>query len=154
MLIDLDNIVQFSIPMDEFKGNWLFTDENNIPASEEHQDQIRILTTEAAEFLWNFEMSSVLVCSEENYKDITVFDSQYSNQKKIKIYLYDLGIPFKQKVFMPMQPHTGFVLTWKMVIKYAHTLFSASDQAVWDKTLNWKLEYHHDGEFAFGKNVI
>lgn len=53
-----------------------------------------------------------------------------------------------------MQPDTAFVLTWKMVIKYAHRLFWGCDLTVWDKTLNWKLEFHHDGEFTFGKDLI
>ena len=53
-----------------------------------------------------------------------------------------------------MQPNFGFLLTWKMVIKYSHNLFSGCDQSVWDKTLNWRLEYHHDGLFTYGKDYI
>jgi hypothetical protein len=68
--------------------------------------------------------------------------------------IYNLGIPFSQKVYIAQQPDTAFVLTWKMVIKYSHRLFWANDQTVWDKTLNWKLEFHHDGEFTFGKDLI
>jgi hypothetical protein len=68
--------------------------------------------------------------------------------------LYNLGIPFGQKVFISQNPDIGFVLTWKMVIKYSHRLFWANDQTVWDKTMNWKLEFHHDGEFTFGKDLI
>ena len=33
-------------------------------------------------------------------------------------------------------------------------MFFAHDQAVWDNSLNWKLEFHHDGEFTFGKDLI
>ncbi len=154
MEIELDNIEQFSIPLTEFIGKWIFTDENGDLASKEHQDQIWVLTKEAAQFLWNSESKFGIICSEKYFKNISVFDSRFSNNKEVKKYLYNLGIPFKQKVFISMQPDFGFVLTWKMVIKYSHNLFWANDQTVWDKTLNWKMEFHHDGEFTYGKDYI
>ena len=154
MNISLENIEDFNVPLDNYISKWIFTDENNNLASQEHQDQIFPLTKEAANFLWKYEMNIGISSSEKYYKTVTTFNSNFSNQETIKKYLYSLGIPFKQKVYILMQPDTAFILTWKMVIKYSHRLFFANDQAVWDKTLNWKLEFHHDGEFTFGKDLI
>ncbi len=154
MNINLENIEKFTVPLNEFIGNWIFTDENKNLASKEHQDQISILTKEAANFLWKAESDFGAVCTKKYFKTISIFDSRLCDDKQIKKYLYKLGIPFRHRVFIAMQPDFGFVLTWKMVIKYSNRLFFANDQTVWDKTHNWKLEFHHDGEFTFGKDYI
>lgn len=154
MKVSLDNIEAFKIPLDDYISKWLFTDENDQLASKEHQDQIFPLTEEAANFLWEYEGRIRVFSSEKYFKHISTFDSSASTQQEIKKYLYNLGIPFSQKVFISQQPNAGFVLTWKMVIKYAHNLFWANDQTVWDRTWNWKLEFHHDGVFTFGKDLI
>lgn len=154
MSISLENIEQYTIPFKNFISNWIFTDENDEPASIEHQDQISILTKEAANFLWNYEIKLAISSSEKYFKNVSKFNSEFSNQKSIKKYLFNLGIPFNQKVYIAHQPDTAFILTWKMVIKYSHRLFFAHDQIVSDRTLNWMLEFHHDGEFTFGKDLI
>lgn len=154
MNVSLDNIEEFKVPLNEYISKWLFTDENDQLASIEHQDQIFLLTKEAANFLWDYETKLGIQCSHKYYKTVTTYNSSFDEGQTIKKYLYNLGIPFSQKVFIAQQPDIGFVLTWKMVIKYAHRLFWANDQIVWDKSLNWKLEFHHDGEFTFGKDMI
>jgi hypothetical protein len=154
MKITLENIEQFSVPLEEYGPRWLFTDEERQLASTEHQDQIFPLKEEAAQFLWNYEHLLGLESSDRFFKTVSVFNSELADQQTISKYLYNLGIAFDHKVFIADQPKTGFVLTWKMVIKYAHRLFWAKDQIVWDKTLNWRLEFHHDGEFRFGKDLI
>jgi len=154
MTLSLDNIEEFKVPWDNYISKWIFTDEDDQLASKEHQDQIFPLTKEAANFLWDYEMKLGIESSDKFYKTVTTFNSEFSVHQTIKKYLYNLGIPFSHKVFIAQQPDTAFVLTWKMLIKYAHNLFFANDQSVWDKTLNWKLEFHHDGEFTFGKDLI
>jgi hypothetical protein len=154
MTISLDNIEEFKVPLEAYIAKWIFTDENDQLASNEHQDQISLLTKEASKFLWEYESMLGIICSSKYFKSITTFNSEYSDQQAIKKYLFNLGIPFSQKVFIAQDPDAAFVLTWKMVIKYSHRLFWANDQTVWDKTLNWKLEFHHDGEFTFGEDLI
>jgi hypothetical protein len=118
MKITLDNIEQFSVSLDDYIAKWIFTDEIGELASDEHKDQIFPLTEQAAKFLWDFDLQLGIHCTEKYFKTITTFDSSSADQTTIKKYLYNLGIPFSQKVFIAMQPHLGFVLTWKMVIKY------------------------------------
>jgi hypothetical protein len=152
--MELENIEEYSVPLDEYISKWFFEDEDEALASEEHKDQIFPLTKDAANFLWELEMNSPIYCSTKFFKTLTKFDSQFSEKKAIKKFLYNIGIPFNHKVYISHQPDTGFVLTWKMVIKYSHNLFGPNDQIVSDKSMNWKLEYHHDGEFTFGNDLI
>lgn len=154
MTISLYNLEEFKVPLENYISKWIFTDEKNELASKKHQDQIFPLTKEAASFLWDYEMKLGIQCSEKYFKKVTTFNSQFSNQRTIKKYLYNLGIPFDQKVFIAQQPEIAFLLTWKMVIKYSHNLFFANDQIVRDRTLNWQLEFHHEGVFSFGKDLI
>lgn len=154
MTVSLDNIEEFTVPFHDYISKWIFTDENYQLASMEHQDQIFPLTKEAAKFLWDYEMKIGIQSSDKYYKTVKTFNSEFLEQQTIKKYLFNLGIPFSQKVFIAQQPNIAFVLTWKMVIKYSHKIFCANDQTVWDKTLNWKLEFHHDGNFTFGKDLI
>lgn len=139
--------------MSDYIRNWLFKDENGNLPSDEFRDQILILQPEAAKYLWDYELNTGIVNTEKYFNSISIFDSSASSKSDIKKYLFELGIPFERIVYIPEQPHTGYILTWKMLIKYAHQLFFLNDQAVWDKSLNWRLEYHHDGEFSFGKNL-
>jgi hypothetical protein len=152
--ITLDNLELHSVPFEDYIANYFFRDENGQMASAEHQAQIFGLTEDAAKFLWDAESDFKLVCSEKHFKTLTRFNTATSADKEIRKCLYNLGIPFRQMVFWAIQPHLGVVLTWKMVIKYAHRIFWANDQTMWDRTLNWKLEFHHDGEFIFGKDLI
>lgn len=154
MKITLQNIEHFSVPLDDYIAKWIFTNENGQLASDEHRDQLFPLTEEAAKFLWDYEMQLGLECSEKYFKTISTFDSSLADQTTIKKYLYNLGIPFSQKVFISMQPTLGFVITWKMVIKYAHNLFFGFDLVVRDRTLNWALQFNHNNIFTFGKNLI
>lgn len=153
MNISLENIEKFTVPLNESISNWIFKDEHNQLAGDTHQDQIFPLTKEASNFLWNYEKNLGIEVSEKYFKSITKFNSEFTDQQTIKKYLFNLGIPLDQKVLIAQQPDTAFVLTWKMVLKYAHNLFFG-DQVIRDKTHNWQLEFHHDGQFSFGKDLI
>lgn len=152
--ISLDNLELFAVPLDNYIAKWIFEDEDGVPASAEHKDQIFVLNNEAAELLWHYEMQTPILCTTKYFKEINTFDISGQEQQSIKKYLFNLGIPFEIKVLIAMQPHIAFVLTWKMVIKYSHNLFFAHDQVVRDKTHNWMLEFHHDGVFTFGRDLI
>ena len=119
MKFDLENIGQNSIPFMEDDGNWIFRGENDKLAPVQHQDQIKFLDNEASKFLWDFEMTLNIDCTKKSFNQIEKFDTAYKTEKEIKKDLYNLGIPFKQIVFIAIQPGFGLQLTWKMVIKYS-----------------------------------
>lgn len=153
MTISIDNIEDFVVPLDSYISNWLFTNDINELANAEDQKKIYVLTKKAANFLWNYELKPGIECSEKYYRHLSKFNSEKSEIQIIKNYLCNLGIPNNHKVFLSIQPDKAFVLTWEMVIKYAHRLFRVYDLSIWDKTLNWKLEFRHFGEFTFGKDL-
>jgi len=155
--MSLDNIEEFSIPLSEHPCKWLFEDEEeNLTLSPEFEDQIIALSPEAAKFVWNFEGSQRYIGPTDNikkyFKQYERFPFGANEEKEVKKWLYQRGIPFDRKVFYISQPDTGFVLTWKMVIKFASALFFGSDEIVWDRTLNWVVAFHHDDVFYFGKD--
>jgi hypothetical protein len=154
MELDFDNIIKFSLPLDTDTINQFFVDEDGKMPAKEHEDQIFVFKNEASKFLWDFEHKvSRLESNPKFYKTITSFNSDGKSMSEIKKYLYNLGIPFSNWVFIAEQPNLGFMLTWKMVIKYCSGLFFDDYQQIWDKTLNWKLEYNH-GQFTYGKDLI
>ena len=153
MNITFENIEQFNIPLNECVTNWIFTDDNGELPPIEHQDQITALNKEASNFLWKYE-ADLHIEPLKYYKNIRTFDGDFSDNKLIKKYLYNLGIPFDQKVFISFQPDWGYILTWKMVIKYSNKLFFAHDVSVMDFSHSWYLEFNHNDVFTFAKDYI
>lgn len=149
-MITLHNLQEHSVPLNK---DWLFTEENS-SLSTEHEDQILQLSDDAAKFLWDFELLSNIDSTNKYFKTVEVYNSTKDDTKTIKKFLYNLGIPFDQKVYMPIQPTLGFILTWKMVIKYAHNIFFGHDIVLRDNSFNWMLKFHHDEIFTFCKDFI
>jgi len=137
---------------------WKFADDNGDLPSQEFLDQIIPLSTEASNYVWNFEMSQKYLGSKflDNgyFKDGEEYDFRGKTDKEVKKWLYKRGIPFDGKVFWITHPSCGFVLTWKMLIKFWEDIFTGSDEIVWDKTLNWTLAYNHNEVFYFSKNRV
>ena len=154
MELSYENLSKYSINLDRDLIDRYFTDENGVTPNQAHRDQIFVLNGEASKYLWDFEHRIVGVeINTKFYKNILTYNVVGATDSEIKRYLYKLGIQFKQWVFIAEQPTCGFMLTWKMVIKYWSGLFFDDYQQVWDKSLNWKLVYNH-GVFTFGEDLI
>lgn len=155
--ITLDNVGDSCVPLESHPLKWKFEDEDGF-VSEAFKDQIFPLEQEAARFLWNFESTQRqlgnIAKMHLHYKETTEFYCGASSNQEVKKWLYNLGIPFDQKVFWIDQPQWGFILTWKMIINYSDDLFFGSDTVIWDRTLNWCLNYDHNDTFYFGRNRI
>jgi hypothetical protein len=154
MNISLENIKDFGEPIDFDSIQRFFIDENGSSPTLEHNDQILMFKNEASKFLWDFEHKLVMEARPKFYKNVSSFNSNNLTVSEIKKYLYNLSIPFSSWVFIAEQPSLGFMMTWKMIIKYNIGIFGDDDyQQIWDKTLNWKLEYNH-GIFTYGVDLI
>jgi len=155
--ITLDNIHTFTIPLSEHSLKWKFEDESG-QLSEEFKDQIIPLTSEASIFLWNFQNTQkylgAIPTMGKYYKEWREFSFGEHDSQKVKKWLFEREIPFDRKVFWVTQPQWGFILTWKMVIKFSDDIFLGSNELIWDRTLNWALIYDHNDVFYFGKNRI
>jgi hypothetical protein len=157
-MITLDNLEQFTIPIQESSAKKFFTFNNAESPSPEHQDQILPLTKEAANFLWDFE-SKIRIGSfypdiTRYFKEVKEFKFGQGMESEVKKWLYSRGIPFTNKVFLSFQPDIGLVVTWKMIIHYSSNIFFGQDLIVWDRSINWGLYYDHNDIFYFGKNRI
>jgi hypothetical protein len=152
---NLTNIKQFASAADDYTIDRFFTDENGHTPTDEHLDQILVFRdNDASRFIWNYEHQVTgFTVTPKFFKSISTFLWNNADISRVKKNLYNLKIPFSSWVFIAEQPQLGFMLTWKMVIKYCSGLFSDDYQQVWDKTLNWKLEFNH-GQFLFGKDLV
>jgi hypothetical protein len=155
-MIPITDLKNHLIPIDNHIMRWMFEDENGI-ISEESKDQIWGISPEMSQTLWDYE-TQVQIFNDypkltKFFKEVETFDASTKSDKEIKKWLHKRGIKYSTKVFDIHQPDTGFLLTWKMVIKHYEILYS-SDALFWDLTLNWGLICHHDGLFTFGKNRI
>lgn len=155
--ITLENIEQYSTPLDEHPFKWIFENVEKKIISAEHRDQIIALTPDASRFLWNLEIEFKIFSKkffEGNYfKENETWSASEKSDEEIRKWLFNRRIPFANKVFVPIEPAVAFVMTWKMVIKNSDGLF-LNDQTIWDRTLNWGLAYDHEEVFCFGKNRI
>jgi hypothetical protein len=135
----------------------------------EHKDQIVFLDKEASkyivEFLANSKMTEELNTWKYNGKDWSPFKKNYfkiieeftefGNDDKLKKWLYNRGLPFKDNVFLiPNFGDNCIYTTWKMVVKYAPNIFFHDDVVIFDKTINWGLFYFHEDHMYFGKDNI
>lgn len=156
--ISIEELELQTIELENHPMKWLFEIEEGIPTSKEHKDQIFALNIKAAKYLWDYEgktrIGKFYPNIGEYFKDVIQYQDLERNEKELKKWLFNLGIPFKSKVFLSIQPDSGFILTWKMVIKYCSNLFLGYDLILFDKSVNWGLFYHHDEFYHFGRNRI
>jgi hypothetical protein len=158
MNIDFDNIFQHVIPMDKFRLKWRFTEEKYGKLSEQHHDQLRPLDKEAAKFLWNF-ISKTNLHNERPFKKdffrtIDKTNILEGNEKEIKKWLYQRGLPFDKFVFLSWDQTDAMIVPWKLLIKYFDSFYygGSDDLTVIDQSLSWALLFFHEDEIYFGTN--
>ncbi len=158
MSIDFDNIFQHVIPMDDFRLKWRFTEEKYDKLPDQHLDQLKPLDKEAAKFLWDY-------IAKTNLHNDTPFKKNFfrtidkakildGNEKQIKKWLYQRGLPFDKPVFLSWQPTDAMIVPWKLLIKYFDSFYygSSDDLTVIDQNFNWALLFYHEAEIYFGTN--
>jgi hypothetical protein len=101
-MITLDNIEQFTIPLQDHSAKWIFETENKQLPSAEHLDQIFPLTEEASRFLWDFQskirINSFYPDVNKYFRDVEKFTFGENMESQVKKWLYQRGLPFKDKV--------------------------------------------------------
>lgn len=149
--ISLENLTHFTVPIADHPLAWVF--ESEVPLSAEYEDQLFALAPEAARFLRRFEESQRCLYSLNAYQDEAEFSFDIGQEQEVKKWLYRRGIPFDQSVFWVAGPGRAFVMSWKVMIKFWDSIFRASDEIIWDATLNWVLRYNHNQVFLFQQNL-
>ena len=138
-----DNIFDHVIPMDTFVLKWRFTDKDYNQLPQSHLDQIRPLDQPAAKFLWEFigatGMHQDVPFKRNFFRNIDKARIFEGNEREIKKWLYQRGMPFDKMVFLSYQPDTAIVVPWKLLIKYFSDFEYGDDLTVFDASLNWAL---------------
>ena len=158
-MLTLENIEQHTIPFDQFRYKWRFTEEkyNVLPAH--HMEQIRPLDKEAARLLvditvgsGNFDKWPLGNPSFRHVEQVQMPDI-LEDEQLIKKWLFQRGLPFEREVFTSWDNESAAITTWKMVVKYwSDFAYPFDDLIVVDKSLNWVLLFYHEGIVVFGTN--
>ena len=153
-LITLENLEEFTIPLEECHNAWVFSQVGKT-LSPEYASQIFPLNSEASRFLEDYIHKIGL--PKQNYGKDDCFKNVeiYNGEENTSKWLYKRGIPFAQKVFW-ISDHGCFILTWKMVIKFCENILGRGYyETICDKTLNWRLaSFDGCGYYEFSQNRI
>jgi hypothetical protein len=156
MSIDFDNIFQHVIPMDDFRLKWRFTEEKYDKLPDQHLDQLKPLDNEAAKFLWDYiaktNLHNDIPFKKDFFRTIDRARISDGNEKEIKKWLYQRGLPFDKYVFLSYQPTDAIIVPWKLLIKYFGSFYYSDDLTVFDQSLTWALLFYHEDEIYFGTN--
>ena len=157
MNVDFSNIHEHIIPIDNFRLKWRFTEEKYDLLPNEHLDQLKPLNEKASLFLWNFidqtNLHENIPFKNDFFKTIDKAKISGDNNKEIKKWLYQRGIPFDKPVFLSWQPTDGMIVPWKIFIKYFDSFYYGGDDlTIIDQSLIWSLLFYHEDEIYFGTN--
>lgn len=156
MSINFDNIFEHVIPMDDFRLKWRFTEEQYGKLPEEHIAQLKPIDNEAAQFLADLisktNLHSDIPFKKDFFRTIDKVRILEGNEKEIKEWLYQRGLPFEKPVFLSYSNEEAMIVPWKLLIKYFDSFYYADDLTIIDKSLNWALLFFHEGEIYFGTN--
>lgn len=152
--ITMQNLHEYSIPLSESKLQKIFINSENELHLNIVEDQVIALHPKATKYLNTFINTQNYLLGEfvrkQYFKEHKEFIATDKTEEEIKKWLYNLGIPFSQKVIL----QSGYILTWKMLLKFSCELFKYDYQLVFDTSLNWLLRYenNHLEEFNFLEN--
>ncbi len=75
-----------------------------------------------------------------------------TNEKEVKKWFYQRGLPFGKNVFVSWDSENGAIVPWKILVKYFDSFYYAGsdDLTVIDESLNWALLFAHWDVIYFG----
>ena len=153
-----------TIPIDQFPLKWRFTDPKYRVLPTIHLAQVKPLASADARRLWDLisksDLHKDIPFTEGYFRDVdstTIGDSHGNNveDNRVRKWLYERRIPFRQRVLLSYQPEWAIETTWKMLIKYWTDFYYpiSDDLTVIDGTFNWALLFFHEHEVFFGSNL-
>ena len=158
MKIDFENIFHHTITLDDFRLKWRFTEEKYDKLPDQHLELLRPLNKSAAKFLSDYIDTTGL---HDNvpfkngiFRTIDKAKVLADDQKEIKKWLYQRGLPFDKLVFLSWSQDDAMIVPWKIFIKYFDSFYygGSDDLTIIDQTLTWALLFHHEDDVYFGTN--
>jgi hypothetical protein len=158
MKVDFENIFNHTIPLDNFRLKWRFADGKYDKLLDQHLELLRPLDKAAAQFLSDYidatNLHGDVPFRKGLFRTIDKAKVLADNQKEIKNWLYQRGLPFERFVFLCWSKEDAMIVPWKIFIKYFDSFYygGSDDLTVIDKTLTWALLFYHEDEIYFGTN--
>ena len=117
MKIDFNNKINHSVPLDDFRLKWRFTDPKYNLLPDIHLAQLKPLDKEAAKYLSTYISKTDLHADVPFKKDFfrTIDKAKVSddNQKEIKKWLYQRGLPFDKNVYLCWDEENAMIVLGK-----------------------------------------
>jgi hypothetical protein len=153
-----------TMPMDQFALKWRFTDPRYDVLPAIHLAQVKPLAPPDARRLWD------LILHANVHDDFPFTDGYFRSVvstmigdshddpeegRRVRKWLYQRGIPFRQRIWLSYQPEEAIETTWKMLVKYWTAFYYpiSDDLTVIDGSFNWALLFFHEHEMYFGSNL-
>lgn len=157
-MIDLDQLESEVVPMDGFELKWRFTDPNYDELPDAHLKRLKPLSVKAAkellEFIHTTGLHGDFPFKKDFFRSIDKALINENNEKEIKKWLYERGLPFDKNVILSWDANNAMVVPWKLLIKYFNIFYYgvSDDLTVFDPSLSWALLFFHEDEIYFGTN--
>jgi hypothetical protein len=163
--VRVDTLQFATIPMDQFPLKWRFTDPRYDVLPTIHLAQVKPLAPADAKRLWDLilqaEIHRALPFTQGHFLSVvsTHIGDSHRNQvedRRVRKWLYQRGVPFRQRVWLSYQRDRAIETTWKMLVKYWTAFYYpiSDDLTVIDGSLNWALLFFHEHEVFFGSNMV
>lgn len=129
-----------------------------------HRDQILFLDAPSSAAAYDAVGRRDVLCGDDGWGNTpfsggcyrSVERTRVGGEGELKKWLHRRGVPFADPalllpVFGPADD-PAVLATWKMVVKYAATLFSRDNLVVVGGKADWCLYYHHDDVLTFARD--
>lgn len=156
--MNFETITNHIIPLENFDLKWRFTEEKYTKLPLNHLEQLYPLDGKTSKFLSDYiaHMHHDTPFKKDFFRTIdkAKISDENRNEKEIKKWLYQRGIPFAKSVFLSWDDYNAMIVPWKILIKYYDSFYypSSDDLTVFDLSLDWALVFYHEEEIYFGTN--
>lgn len=154
----IDELIQKTIPLEEFELKWRFTDEKYNVLPGHHLSKIQPLCSVANESLGNylFEESGLMgqyKLNEEKFSSIIELDLGTKSENEAQQWLKNLNIDTKETVLLFWDSWGSAFTNWNIFKMYYDDFYYpvADDLIVTDKNLNWILYFFHEEIVYYGQ---
>ena len=157
--------MQFTtVPMDQFPLKWRFTDPRYDVLPPIHLAQVKPLAPPDARRLWDMilqaQLHRAIPFTEGYFRSVVSTRTERAHgdeaeARRVRKWLFQRGVPFRQRVWLSYQPEWAIETTWKLLVKYWTAFYYpiSDDLTVIDGSFNWALLFFHEEEIFFGSNV-
>lgn len=151
-----------TIPMKQFSLRWRLTDPKFCVLPPHHLEQIKPLDSASAN--WLLELTrpwfGEQLLTPGFFSEVTTTTIDYrageDEFRRIRKWLYQRGIPFKQRVYLSWNSTVAAMTTWKMVVRYWNEFWypGSDDLAIFDESQTWVLFLWHECEAFFATHPV